>query len=1042
MASTENGPGEKLGGVIAWFTGNPVAANLLMVLTIALGIGGARDLPRESFPGMEPSVITVTVAFPSGSPEVAEEAVVLPLEQVLRGTPGLKRVSSVARVDGATLTLEKELGADLDGLLAEVKARIDTVPNLPPRAERPVLRKARPDDLVIWAQVSGDAVGREVLERVAHDLWRELSNHPDIDRVERVGSLGPEIHVEIDDATLAEYGLSLADVASAIDDESLIDLSGSLRGPGGEVTLRAARRARWAADVAQIPLRAQSDGGVLRIGDLGRVTPGFAETPRRAMRFDGETSIGLRAFKDVATSSDEVSRAVLDIVEGWRAGARLPRGVHLETWHDRSRQITARIELLQGNALTGMLLVFGVLALTLDLRIAFWVAMGLPVAFSGAFLTMGVFGLSLNDLTIFGMIVALGIIVDDAVVVGESIHSAKLQEGNSLGSAVRGVHRVAVPTVFGVLTTVTAFAVLGLVKGEFGTVFAQFALVTAGCLLLSIAESKLILPAHLAPLRLGERESPRGGRRFWAAVPAAVAAFFGRLVVAYRSLLGSALRRRYLSLGAILLVTAGSLGLVAAGVVRSSFFPEIPGELVTASVTMEESAGYGLTEDNLGDLERALERAASRVGSPGGVGPVAAVQTHMTGDRTGVIQVELSPDSGVAPGALADAWRLEAGALEGAKTLTVSASFDDNPPISLEIRARGDDTLAAASRAVAASLRRTDGVHSVRDRLAGGRAELDLRLTAEGRALGLDTAELSDQLQRAYLGYEVQRFHRGGDEVRVRVRYPPSERRDPGDLRGAHVRTPSGEVVPLTLVAASESRRSASEITRAEGQRVAIVDAFVDRDVTSPEAAMADFEATALPDLQARFPGLTLTQRGELEEIAETSESIGWMLLLALACIYGLIAVPLRSYVQPVLIMAVIPFGVLGAIFGHWLHGLTLSILSFFGLLALAGIVVNDSLLLVATFNVHRRAGAGPIDAWMEAGGRRLRAICLTSVTTFVGLLPLILERSEFAQYLIPAAVSIAYGLVASTAITLVILPVFQMIAEDVRSAFSRRRRV
>ncbi|MEM8930664.1 MAG: efflux RND transporter permease subunit [Acidobacteriota bacterium] len=1021
-------------GAIAWFTGNPVAANLLMALVIALGIAAAGDLPRESFPGMPPRLITIAVGFPSGSPEVAEEGVVLRLEQALRGTPGVERITSVARADGVTMTIEKASGVDLDLLLADVKARVDAVPDLPARAERPVLDKQRLDDRVIWAQVSGE-VDREVLEQVARDLWRDLLANPEIDRVDRVGHLSPEVHVEIDDAALAEYGLSLEDVATAIDRESLIDLSGSLRSPEADLTLRAARRASWARDVSRLTLLTRPDGSLLTLGDVASVRSAFEDAPRRFLRFDGHPSIGLQVFKDAATSTDAVSLAVNEVVERWRGSGRLPRGVHLDTWYDRSEEITSRVALLQGNALIGMALVFAVLASTLDRRIAFWVAMGLPVAFSGAFLIMRAFGLTLNDLTTFGMIVALGIVVDDAVVVGESIHSVKRRAGDSVASAVLGVHKVAVPTIFGVLTTVAAFSVLGLVQGDFGLVFSQFALVTAGCLLFSIVESKLILPAHLAPLRSEDPPRSALGRRL-TAMQAAVAHGFDRLGGAYRALLSRALRRRYRSLLVLLLVTAGSLASVAAGVVRSTFFPDIPGELVTATLTMEETAGHGLTEKNLDRLERALQRVARRlVGEQGSERDLlAAVQTEMIGDRDGEVRVELSRQQlGVSPKEVADAWRAETGSLEGVETMIFSAAFDAFPPISLEIRAADEVVLRAARLDIVEQLRRTPGVRDLRDNLAPGRSELSLELTPQGRALGLGTADLSDQLQRAFLGYEVQRFQRGSDEVRVRVRYPAANRRDPADLAAARIRLPSGEAVPLSLVAEARYRPTSPEITRVDGQRVAIVDAFVDRDITSPEEAMAVLERDLLPNLRTRFPGLVVQQRGELAEIAETSASIAWMLLLALASIFALIAVPLRSYSQPILIMAVIPFGILGAIFGHWVHGLPMSILSFFGLLALSGIVVNDSLLLVATFNTERRSGRGDLDAWLAAGSSRLRAICLTSVTTFAGLAPLILETSEHAQYLIPAAVSIAYGILASTVITLVVLPVLQMIAEDMR---------
>ncbi|MEM7049474.1 MAG: efflux RND transporter permease subunit [Acidobacteriota bacterium] len=1020
---------------VAWFVANPVAANLIMALIIVVGIVTARGLPRESFPGFPPKTVTIEVFFPSGSPEITEEGIVLKLEQALQGTSGIQKISSLSRGDGATLTIEKTPEVDLDQLLADVKARVDAVPNLPPRAERPVIRKETREEQVLWTQVSGN-VGRDVLEAIAHDLWRDLQREPGIDRVERVGHRDPEVHIEIADAHLAEHGLTLEQVAAAIDRESLIDLSGQLRDAGGSLMLRTARQSYWASEFADLVLSTRPDGTTLTLGDIASIEAGYHDSSHVWMRYQGLPSIGLRILKEPGASTDRVSQAVQRVIARWQQGHRLPKGVRLDAWNDLSEQITSRVGLLLGNALIGMVLVFAILALTLDLRVAVWVAMGLPVSFGGAFLVMDRFGLSLNDLTTFGMIVALGLVVDDAVVVGESIHATQRQLGSSLASTVRGVHRVAVPTIFGVLTTVAAFSVLGLVKGDFGLVFSQFALVTAGCLLFSLLESKLILPAHLAHLRPGDRPGSRLGRQ-WARVQNLFSRAFDRLTVHYKGFLEQALKRRYLALGGILVLTAITLGLVASGWVRSTFFPDIPGELVTATLEMEDSAGFGLTERNLARLEASLERTGRRLA---GERPLfASIQTHMTGDRTGEVKVELTPHlETLAPRDIADAWRLETGHLEGAETLIFSADFDAFPAISLEVSASEEASLAAAHGEILAGLREIPGVRDVRDNLSPGRSELQLELTAEGRALGLTTGRLADQIQRAFLGYEVQRFQRGPDEVRVRVRYPESDRSSPGDLTKARVRLPSGEAVPLSQVASARFRAATASITRVDGRRVSTIDADVDRAVSSPEEVFARLEEELLPALRSRYPDIEIRQEGELAEIAETTASIALMLALALASIYALIAIPLKSYTQPILIMAVIPFGILGAILGHWIHGLPMSILSFFGLLALSGIVVNDSLLLVALFNRRRQAGDDPPTAWINAGSQRLRAIVLTSITTFAGLAPLILETNEHAQYLIPAAVSIAYGILLATGITLIILPVFQVVADDARRVLGR----
>ena len=726
----------------------------------------------------------------------------------------------------------------------------------------------------------------------------------------------------------------------------------------------------------------------------------------------------------------------------WRSEQRLPAGVSLATWNDRSRQIGERISLLLRNAIFGVILVFSCLALTLDVRVAFWVALGLPVAFGGALLVMGdrLLALSINELTTFGMIVALGIVVDDAVVVGESIYAAHRSTGNSLVGTLVGVQRVAVPTIFGVLTTVVAFSLLPLVRGELGQIFAQFGSVAAACLVFSLVESKLILPAHLRHVSPGASRSVLLAR--WNRIQAAVDRGFAGLRDRYAAVIEQILERPGVSLLWITTMSAAILSLPLTGAVRSVFFPNIPSDVITATLTMEESAGYALTEETVRRVDEALLAAAGmsnhsvRPSNGERAAGIQSLQIHMTGDREAAWTVELGPRSERRWNAteLIERWRQLCGRPDGMQSLAFSSDFEAFPPISLEIEAGSEESLRAAHAALITEVRRLDGVRDVRDNLSPGRSEIRLVLTPEGRSRGLSAADLADQVQQAFFGYEVQRVQRSHDEVRVRVRYPAGRRRDISDLEQVRVRTQAGVPVPLSVVASLEHSTAVSEITRVDGRRVSTLTAGVDRERRSPEEILRELGETVVPRLRERFPDLRVAMAGEASEIAEAQASLVGILLLAMGTIYALIAIPLKSYLQPLLIMAVIPFGVLGAIVGHWIHNLPISLLSLFGVLALSGVVVNDSLLLVSAFNARQASGEILRTAIAQAGASRLRAILLTSVTTFAGLVPLVWEGSEQAQYLIPAAISLAYGVLFATVITLILVPLLLYVFMGLRT--------
>ncbi len=1029
-------------GIIAWFIRNPVAANLLMAFIIGAGYMMAGDLRREGIPAFPLDRVTVSVFFPSGSPKLTEESVVLRIESALRGAEGVKQVTSTASSQGASIVVEMKSGYDLDELLTEIKSRVDSVPNFPRRAERPVIEKQRYDEHVISLQLYGD-VSLDVLEPLARQLQTNIYRLPGVQRADLIGSRSSEVHVELDETALQKYGIDLSQVSAIIDAESVTELGGQLRSADGTLSLKADQQAYWRQDFEQIPVITTDAGVRVRLGDIARIEDGYADSSHVWCRFQGMPSIGLRVYKDPNGNSDSTSQEVKAFVESWTSQARLPKGVSLATWNDRSEQVSGRIRLLSKNALLGAAFVFTILALTIDPRFAFWVAMGLPVAFGGAVLAMGsFFEISLNDLTTFGMIVAFGIVVDDAVVIGESVYDAKRRNRDRSGSTLLGVHRVALPTVFGVLTTIAAFSMLPLVEGRMGKVFSQFAMVVSAALFFSIIESKLILPAHLSPLRT--EVPPRSFiSQKWAVLREAVDRLFDLAARSHGKMLCWILQWRY---GALLVIFGAAIfvvGLIQRGHVRSVFFPDFAENVILGSVEMDESSGYGLTERNIEQMNSALTKATFNLaGDNGFASVVRAVHLEQTSDLAGKVQVELQPVSerSVSADTLVDEWRRATGPLEGATSLVfTSDDLDDDAAFELRLDSAEPADLVAAVTALQAALRKVPGLLDIRNNLSFGRSEIQLSLTDLGRASGLTLGLLAEQVQQSFLGYETQRFQRGVDEVRLRVRYPEQLRSEFSDLETAWVRTPDGSQLPLTAVADVERTLTLSTIHRIDGNRVASITAGMEKSITSIGEIRRVLNEDILPAIKRQFPGVSIKQAGEAEEEEETMASLLKVLLLAISLIYVLIAIPLKSYTQPLLIMAIIPFGVLGAVIGHWIHGLPISLLSMFGMLALAGIVVNDSLLLMSTYNRLRlervdavRFASSQFPDLIDASCRRFRAIILTSITTFVGLVPLVFETSEQAQYLIPAAIALSYGVLFATILTLVLIPILLAVSSDI----------
>ncbi|GGB77145.1 efflux RND transporter permease subunit [Shewanella inventionis] len=1013
-------------GAIAWFARNSVAANLLLIGIIVVGLFSLNSLRKEAFPSLEPDRVTVSVTYDSGDPVLAEEGIAIKIEDALETVPGIKRITSTSNANGSSVIIEKTSSYDLDTLLTDIKTNVDAIYNFPSEAENPVIDKMRMQDHALWIEIYGDA-DRATLQALAEQLKSDLLSQDAIHDLEIKAKAEPMISIEVDEGKLQAYGLTLASVANAINAESATSISTSLYNDDKTVRLKVSDQAYQQQDFMALPIITTTQGSMITLGDIATVNDDFADDTFVLSRYNNANSSAIEIVMDENGDIVNIVDQAKQVVEKWKNSNILPDNVNIATWHDKSTLITERLSLLIKNALSGIALVFIILALFLNLRVAFWVAAGLPFVFFGTLFFMGnsFAGLTLNEMTTFGFIMALGIVVDDAVVVGESVYSTRQKYGDNIDNTIKGTLKVATPTIFGVLTTVVAFVALANVEGRLGQIYAQFGTVVAICLMLSLVESKFILPSHLAHI-----DTKKRAKKSWFShiQHAADSGLKWSSRVIYEPLIEFALRFRYAVVMVFIAMFIVVAGMPITGSVRVAFFPDITGDTAVADFSTQNDASFGQTYKNLTTLEAAAKRVdaelSAKYSDDDSARYLKSLHVLASSSDSGQVQVELATDAPYNLKEFTLKWTEAVGQMEGVKKLKVLAKKEMLDNFKVEIKASNTESVFAAGQALKAAIETMDGVSGIDNNLDLGEPQYRFELTAQGRALGFDTETLSAQVLQSFGGGVVQRFQRGKDEVKVRVRYPDEDRQTIGDIKLANVRTSDGTIVPLSHVADIVNDYQASNITRIDSQRAVYISAVLDKDKIASNELVSQLKQTLVPQLEVQYPGVSFNFAGEAEQQAETTSSIESMFVLALIAIYALLAIPLKSYVQPVIIMTAIPFGIVGAILGHWINDLTISILSLNGILALSGVVVNDSLLLVSRFNeLIKEEGLSVHDAIVESCTGRLRAVLLTSVTTFAGLAPLLGETSLQAQFLIPAAAALGYGILFATVITLILTP-------------------
>jgi len=1080
-----------------WSARTPVAANVLMALILVGGLLSVLRMRRELFPEFSLDMILISVPYPGASPEEVEEGICIKVEEGIKGIAGIKRITSTALENVGSALAELEADADHQKVFNDVKNAVDRIFTFPEEAEEPTVAALTIQEPAVYVAVYGDAPER-VLRRIAENVRDDLTATEEISTAFLMGAREYEISIEVSEEALRRHNLSFTQVADAVRRWSQDLPAGKIKTSQGEILLRGKGRRYTGREYEDIPVVTLSEGAMIRLGQIATIVDGFEEVDRYS-RFAGKRAVVVQVMRTASQDAIDVVDAALRYIEEKKL--QLPEGIGLATCFDSSVHVRDRISLLIRNGRQGLILVFLALCLFLRWRLAFWVAIGIPVSFMGGFIILYTQGATINMISLFAFIMTLGIVVDDAIIVGENIYAHFRQGESPFRAAVEGAAEVGWPVAVSVLTTMVAFCPLFFVSGIMGKFIAVMPLAVIATLAISLLEAFLILPAHLKhSLESSMKRAPEAilkpGWRH-RAIQRVIDRF-------YLPILRPALRWRYVTAALALASVIASAGLVVGGRLPFVFFPKFDSDYLVAEVAFPEGTSVGETEQAVERLEKALARVAEETAPdlPEGLSVVKYTLSTVgeisrkgavpgaSGSHVGEILVELLPTQIRNPSSgpvarlqrfarreraakrripaieIMDRWREEAGVIPGVEKLTFSGAQAGPGGAPIEIRLLGRDLehVSQAADELKAKLAAYTGVFDIRDDFVPGKWELKVKAKPQARTLGLTQEDIARQVRQGFYGAEALRIQRGSNELKVMVRYPESQRRTRSDVETMRIRTARNDEAPLSEVAEIEFGRGYSAIRRIDGRRSITVTADLDEATANAEEIVrnlmhgggredADGPSTKpfwkgllenrkrreqplrgfLPDLTRRHPGLSFDLEGQARETREALGSLVVGFAYVLIGIFCLLAAEFRSYIQPVIIMCAIPLALVGAFIGHIIMGMSLTIISLFGIVALAGVVVNDSLVLIDFINRRAATGEDLLDAVVFGGRARFRAIILTSITTVAGLAPLLFERSMQAQLLLPMAVSLAFGLAAATVLTLVVTPCLYLIVADVK---------
>ncbi len=1012
-------------GPLAWMAYNRVTPNLLMVALLLGGFFVSGQIKKEVFPEFELDRVTISVAYPGASPEEVEQGIVLVVEEAVRGLEGIKELTSRAAESRGSVNIELLVDIDQQKVYQEIKQEVDRIRTFPDDAEEPQVSLLARRHEVLNIQLYGNTT-EAALRETAEQVRDRLLQDPGITQIDLSGARDLEIHVDVPQEKLRAYNLTLDEIGRIIDAASTEVPGGAVETDGGDILLRVTDRRDWARDFARIPIISAADGTVVLLEDIATVRETFEDSDRFAT-YNGQRSIALDVYRVGDQTPVGVSQAVRNAMA--EIEADLAQGIDWDINRDRSEIYEQRLNLLLKNACIGLVLVLLLLGLFLEFKLAFWVTMGIPISFLGGLLFLPLLGISINIVSMFAFIVALGIVVDDAIVAGENIYEYRQRGYGLIKAAILGARTVALPITFAILTNIVAFLPLYFVPGVMGQIWRAIPVVVITVFLISLVEALFILPAHLAHTRSTPASKLTARLHDW---QQGFSAKLSRFIEnRYRPLLELSIRWRGLTIAIGLAVLMIILSYVMSGRIGMILMPRVESDRAVVTATLPAGSPLTAAEQVQKRLVRGIEEVAAE---NGGDQLLQGVFALVDEGRVEVTAYLTPPDiRPLTTGTVTQLWREEVGPIVGLESLRYES--DRGGPgggaaLTIELSHRDTQILDQASAALAERLAEFPNVKDIDDGFTPGKEQLDFRIKPSGESLGLTSRDIARQVRNAFSGSVALRQQRGRNEVTVRVRLPKDERSSEFSIENMMLRTPSGTFVPLFEVAEVNRGRAYTTINRRDARRTVSVTAGVEP-LSQTGQILATLNSQVLPELVQDFPGLTYGYQGKQARMKESTGGLANGFIMAMVAIYFLLAIPFRSYSQPLIIMLAIPFGIVGATLGHLIMGYSLSLMSMMGIVALSGVVVNDSLVLIDYANRQRREGSSAFTAICAAGTRRFRPIILTTLTTFGGLAPMMFETSRQARFLIPMALSLGFGILFATLITLFLVPSLYLLMED-----------
>ena len=1040
--------------LIRWFVNNKVVSNLLMILIIVTGATTIPMLKMEVFPEIDLNIINVSAVYPGATPSDVEEAICIKIEERLQGLDGVKKITSNASENVGSVNIEIISGEDPSEMLDKIKAEVDAIDTFPENIEKPICRKIAGANPVISVAVHGD-LDDDSLNKLTEEIKDEIENLSEITLTSIVADLENEIKINIRESSLRKYNLSFQQIARSISEWSLNMPSGSIKTEDGEILIRSNSQGYTISDFSKIPLIINSNGSIVYLGDISHITDTFSDKFEMDFQFNGDKANLITVFRVGNQNALDVSAAVRGYVKD--KNLELPRTVKVTAWDDEARILSGRIETIVRNAQQGLILVIIVLALFLKPKLAFWVSLGIPISFMGGFWLFGPLDISINMLSLFTFILVLGIVVDDAIVVGENIALFKERGMDPVDAAVKGALQVATPVFFAVLTTMVTFSPMLSVEGDIGGIWRIFPLVVISVLIWSLIESLTILPAHLAH---SSDDEPKNQillyiSNKWDLIQARIVSGLSYVThYIYKPVLLKAVTNPFSALSFAAGIFVLTIGIMLSGILKFSFFPAVEDDLAIATIEYPSGTPIDVTREGYEKLEQAatilqsqleeefpdqsiIRNRLSTIGylpmltkTSRGPGNLDAL---FVGPNMAEVALELAPSENrtISTEEVVRKWRSIMPDVPGVKELSFKSDlFSAGDPINIQLSSKYMDDLISAKNELKTQLVRFPGVFDVSDTYNIGKEEISINLLPAAKNYGVSMMMVASQVRQAFYGLEVQTVQRGRNELKVILQYPEDDRSSISDLENMMILTPTGSTIPVRQIAQLEIGEGLASIERKNRKRSINVTANVDLSVTNGNEVIATILTSVLPKILQKHNSVAYSLEGEQQEQGDNLRSLGKNFLLAMIVVYMLLAIPFKSYFQPLVVMSSIPFGITGAVLGHIFLGLNLSVLSMMGIVALTGVVVNDSLVMVDFINRYRSEGNSITNAVLEAGPRRFRPIFLTSLTTFVGLIPLILEKSTQAKFMIPMAVSLSFGVLFATAITLLLVPVSYLTLE------------